>query len=192
VTTTGVPLDRTRQSGGMTTAYDAVVLCGGTARRLGGIDKPGLVVGGRPMLDTVLLAVMGASARVCVGDPRPVRVPAVWCREDVVGSGPVAALTAALPLVTADLVVLLAADLPLLTAGAVDALVAAGPGTVAVDDEGREQWLLGCWSTASLRNAVDGPSRLGDVLRPLVTRRLELAGRPWFDVDTAADRDAVD
>ncbi|MZF89845.1 NTP transferase domain-containing protein, partial [Streptomyces sp. SID5643] len=33
--------------------YDAVVLAGGAARRLGGADKPGVRVGGRPLLDRV-------------------------------------------------------------------------------------------------------------------------------------------
>ncbi|MDP3714195.1 MAG: NTP transferase domain-containing protein [Mycobacteriales bacterium] len=176
----------------MTPAYDAVVLCGGSARRLGGVDKPGLVVGGRPMLDTVLLAVASATVRVCVGAVRPVAGPVVWCQEDPPGSGPVAGLTAALPLVAAELVVLLAADLPLLTPAAVDALVDSGPGTVVVDDDGREQWLFGCWTTSSLRAAVGaGSSRLGEVLRPLVTLRLALPDRPWFDVDSEADRRAV-
>lgn len=179
-------------------SWDAVVLCGGAARRLGGVDKPGLVVGGRSLLDTVLLATAGASSRVCVGQPRPVAVPVLWCREEPAGAGPVAALAAALPLVTADLVVLLAADLPLLTAAVLDALVRSGPGTVLVDDEAREQWLLGCWTASSLRTAV-GPAagtggaagatsaRLGGVLGPLVTRRLLLPDRPWLDVDTEVD-----
>ncbi|MYQ48709.1 NTP transferase domain-containing protein, partial [Streptomyces sp. SID4985] len=39
---------------GTDTPYDAVVLAGGAARRLGGADKPGVRVGGRPLLDRVL------------------------------------------------------------------------------------------------------------------------------------------
>jgi molybdopterin-guanine dinucleotide biosynthesis protein A len=172
--------------------WDAVVLCGGAARRLGGIDKPGLVVGGRPLLDTVLVAVAGASGRVCVGPARSTALPVSWCREEPAGAGPVAALSAALPLVTAELVVLLAADLPLLAAATVDALLASGPGTVVVDDDGREQWLLGCWSASALRTAAgpaaaSGAVRLGEVLGPLVTRRLSLPDRSWLDVDTNAD-----
>lgn len=172
--------------------WDAVVLCGGSARRLGGIDKPGVVVGGRSLLDTVLLAVAGASGRVCVGPARPTALPVSWCREEPAGAGPVAALCAALPLVTADVVVLLAADLPLLTTATVDVLVGSGPGTVVVDDDGREQWLLGCWSASALRAAAGtaaaaGTVRLGEVLGPLVARRRSLPDRPWFDVDTDAD-----
>jgi ATP-binding cassette subfamily F protein uup len=33
--------------------FDAIVLAGGAARRLGGADKPGLIVGGRTLLDRV-------------------------------------------------------------------------------------------------------------------------------------------
>ncbi|MEU9382801.1 NTP transferase domain-containing protein, partial [Streptomyces sp. NPDC048279] len=41
-------------------AYDAIVLAGGAARRLGGADKPSVRVGGRPLLDRVLTACAGA------------------------------------------------------------------------------------------------------------------------------------
>ncbi|MGW7786766.1 NTP transferase domain-containing protein, partial [Streptomyces tricolor] len=47
--------------------YDAVVLAGGAARRLGGADKPGLRVGGRALLDRVLAACAGG------GGPGPAR-----------------------------------------------------------------------------------------------------------------------
>ncbi|WP_190199207.1 NTP transferase domain-containing protein, partial [Streptomyces djakartensis] len=39
-----------------TAAYDAIVLAGGAARRLGGADKPGVRVGGRALLDGVRAA----------------------------------------------------------------------------------------------------------------------------------------
>ncbi|MFB7936855.1 DUF6457 domain-containing protein [Streptomyces sp. NPDC056049] len=78
----------------MTTAYDAVVLAGGAARRLGGVDKPGLRVGGRALLDRVLAACAGARLTVVVGDPRPTVRPVRWTRERPAGTGPVAALAA--------------------------------------------------------------------------------------------------
>ncbi|WP_438949006.1 NTP transferase domain-containing protein, partial [Streptomyces harbinensis] len=34
--------------------FDAIVLAGGAARRLGGADKAAVTVGGRPLLDRVL------------------------------------------------------------------------------------------------------------------------------------------
>jgi molybdopterin-guanine dinucleotide biosynthesis protein A len=54
-------------------AFDAVVLAGGRAARLGGADKPGLVVGQRTLLGSAVSAVTeaGASRVVVVGPQRP-------------------------------------------------------------------------------------------------------------------------
>ncbi|PBO19632.1 molybdenum cofactor guanylyltransferase, partial [Streptomyces albidoflavus] len=53
-------------------AFDAVVLAGGGARRLGGVDKPGLRVGGRALIDRVLAACGQARMTVVVAAPREV------------------------------------------------------------------------------------------------------------------------
>ena len=53
--------------------FDAVVLAGGAAARLGGADKPGLDLDGRPLLAHVLDAVAAAPRRVVVGPPRDLR-----------------------------------------------------------------------------------------------------------------------
>ena len=50
----------------------AIVLAGGRASRLGGADKPGLVVGARTLLAAVLSAAIEAGAgHVVIGPPRP-------------------------------------------------------------------------------------------------------------------------
>ena len=170
--------------------YDAVVLCGGASRRMGA-DKAQLVHDGRTLLQVAVDAVADARTTVCVGPRRAVPGPR-WVREHPVGSGPVAALGAALPQLSAPVVVLLAADLPLVTPAAVRSLrahpagTAGWRGTVAVDDTGREQWLLSAWSVPALREAVRtaGSLRLRDVLGPLCDRRVVLPGRPWLDCDT--------
>ncbi|GGY42406.1 molybdenum cofactor guanylyltransferase [Streptomyces omiyaensis] len=90
----GHPRAAAAHTAGVTTAFDAVVLAGGAARRLGGVDKPGVRVGGRALLDRVLAACAGARATVVVGDPRPTVRPVRWTREERIGSGPVAALDA--------------------------------------------------------------------------------------------------
>jgi molybdopterin-guanine dinucleotide biosynthesis protein A len=149
------------------------------------------------MLDVALDALTGARRRVVVGD---VEVPAdvLLTREDPPGSGPVAALAAALPLVEAELCVVLAADLPFVTADHVAQLVAAvdGRSAVAVDAEGREQPLLAAYDTAALRAAlpddVEGaPMRV--VLERLARCQVHLTGEhdPWFDCDVPADLDAA-
>ncbi|MEU4233086.1 NTP transferase domain-containing protein [Nonomuraea sp. NPDC026600] len=223
--------------------YDAVILAGGQARRLGGLDKPGLSVGARAMIESVVLAASGARTVIVVGPERPLpgavragglegRPRIVFAREDPPGSGPVPALRAGLREVTAPRVVLLAGDLPYLRAGHVAELLHAssqaataeggggdvsedaavgdvsgghvgggdvngayesgghtGGGVVAVDDGGREQWLLSLWPAETLRRALDGYTgrSLRGVFGPLVHARVALPGRPWFDCDTMDD-----
>lgn len=180
----------------MADPYDAVILAGGAGRRMGGVDKPALELGGSTLLDRVIAAVPGADRVIVVGPQRPTSRAVVWTRESPPGEGPVAALAAALPHVGAPRVALLAADLPLLDAATVDRLLAAaGDGALLVDDTGRDQLLLGVWSSVVLRAAMPGQpagARLGAVLGPLITTRVyadRTAGSPapWSDVDTPED-----
>ncbi|WP_245178979.1 NTP transferase domain-containing protein [Streptomyces montanisoli] len=140
-------------------AYDAVVLAGGAARRLGGADKPAVRVGARSLLDRVLRACGGAGATVVVGGRRPTVRPVRWAREEPPGGGPVAALDAGVRCVTAETVLVLSADLPFLDPATVDALLgalAAGPGEAAllVDAEGRDQPLVAAYRTEPLRRGI--------------------------------------
>jgi molybdopterin-guanine dinucleotide biosynthesis protein A len=179
--------------------YDGVVLAGGAGRRLGGVSKPALIVGGHRLLDVALGAVRGADTTVVVGPPLPTPRPVRWCREQPAGGGPVAALAAALPLLQSTTVVVLACDLPFVTSDAVEQLVERRGGAVAalaVDLDGREQPLLACYSVAALRCAmpavVIGVSMrsLLDVLRaagPLEHVRLDGDRCPTVDCDTDAD-----
>jgi MobA-like NTP transferase protein len=115
--------------------FDAVILAGGRASRLGGADKPGLVIGSMTMAAAVTSAVAAAGARkvVLVGPPRPelseltATLPGrlTVTRENPPGGGPVPALRAGLAEVTAPWVAVLAADLPFLRAADVRELLAA-------------------------------------------------------------------
>lgn len=178
-----------------TPEFDAVLLAGGLARRLGGVDKPALKVAGTPLLVLTASAVEAAGRVVVVGPPHPDLPHATYVREDPPGSGPVPALRAGFAEVGAPWTVLLAADMPFLRPGHVAALLAAArragaDGAVFVDDDGRAQWLTGVWRTASLRRALDGyaGARLRGVLRGLrpVAVAVRDAGErpPWFDCDT--------
>ena len=81
-------------------------MAGGSARRLGGIDKCALPVGGAPVLARVVAACTGAAGVepadvVVVGPPRPsvtLPVGVRTVREDPPGGGPVAGLAAGLRL----------------------------------------------------------------------------------------------
>src|SRR5204863_90328 len=74
--------------------YDAIVLAGGAATRLGGADKPQLKVAGRSLLDRAVDAVHGAARIVVVGPEQQVDAAVTFCREDPPGGGPVAAIAA--------------------------------------------------------------------------------------------------
>ncbi|MEW2412375.1 NTP transferase domain-containing protein [Streptomyces sp. NPDC046866] len=168
--------------------YDAIVLAGGAARRLGGADKPGLSVGGRTLLDRVLDACPDAAATVVVGDRRPTARPVRWTREDPPGAGPVAALAAGLRQTTAELVLVLSADLPfldratvraLLTAPTTPATPATPDGALLRDPAGRDQPLVAAYRTEPLRReiallAAEHGTLTGLPLRAL-TAELELA-----------------
>ncbi|MGW2549927.1 NTP transferase domain-containing protein [Streptomyces sp. NPDC001635] len=157
--------------------YDAVVLAGGAARRLGGADKPGVRIGGRALLDRVLAACAGAATTVVVAEPRPTAHPVVWAREKPPGGGPVAALDAGLSRTTAGYVVVLSADLPFLDQQTLRRLLGGlassdAEGAVLTDGEGRDQTLVAAYRSAALRREL---ARLSDEhagLNGLPLRRL--------------------
>lgn len=169
--------------------WDAVVLAGGDARRMG-TDKLALDVGGRSMLDRVLDAVADADRVIVVGPRRDTDRPVVWCREDPPGTGPAAALAAGRAHVEAPIAVVVAGDQPLLTADLLARLRAAvdAGGAIAVDADGRPQWLCSAWRADALREA---PLAAGGSLRRA------FGALPWaavpadpmtvFDCDTEQD-----
>ncbi|MFI9640429.1 molybdenum cofactor guanylyltransferase [Micromonospora sp. NPDC051925] len=192
------------------TAYAAVVLAGGAARRMGGRDKPAVPVHGRPMRDRVLAAVADAVPRVLVGPAGPLPADVLVTREEPAGGGPVAATAAGLALLHpgTTVVALLAADLPLLTRPAVGVLLDAlaggsGPaadGVCLLDDQGHRQPLCGVWRVPPLRAALDrvaarragtlAGASMRELLGELTVRELAWSAAgppPWFDCDTDSD-----
>lgn len=119
---------------GLPARLAAVVLAGGRGSRLGGADKPGMVVGTRTLLTAVVSAAAGAGAGhvVIVGPSRPgIRAGAdtsckvEFVREDPPCTGPVAGLRCGLAGVHAPWVAVLAADMPFLRARHLLALLGA-------------------------------------------------------------------
>ncbi|WP_411103587.1 NTP transferase domain-containing protein [Streptomyces sp. cmx-4-9] len=138
-------------------SYDAIVLAGGAGRRLGGVDKPALQVGGRALLDRVLDACADARSTVVVGGRRATARRVEWAREDPPGGGPLAALDAGLRRSTAPLVLVLSADLPFLDRGTVGTLLEAaghGDGALLRDADGRDQPLVAAYRTEPLRREI--------------------------------------
>ncbi|ULR51968.1 NTP transferase domain-containing protein [Streptomyces deccanensis] len=185
-----------------TEVFDAVVLAGGAARRLGGTDKPAVRVGGRALLDRVLSACAGAGTTVVVAEPRPTARPVLWTREEPPGGGPLAALGAGLRHTTAPYVVVLSADLPFLDEGTVgrllDALMAdegTADGVLVTDPDGRDQPLVAAYRAEPLRRELARLAAEHDGLTGLPLRRLTAALRltritdplASFDCDTWDD-----
>ncbi|MBK6019505.1 NTP transferase domain-containing protein, partial [Streptomyces sp. MBT53] len=161
-------------------AYDAVVLAGGVARRLGGADKPGLRVGGRALLDRVLTACADARTTVVVADPRPTPRAVRWAREEPPGAGPVAALDAGLRHTTADTVLVLSADLPFLEPATVRRLLTAlrtggTEGVLLTDADGRDQPLVAAYGAQALRRELTALADEHGSLTGLPLRRLTAA-----------------
>ncbi|HMG28717.1 MAG TPA: NTP transferase domain-containing protein [Jiangellaceae bacterium] len=161
--------------GGSSGVWAAVVLAGGRGRRLGGVDKAALQVGDRSLLDTALAACSGAARTVVVGPTRPTGPAVRWALESPPGSGPVAALSAGIAELSAEVgvVVVLAADLPAVDVATVGRLleavdVATADGVALVDGTGRVQPLLAAYRLPALRRALN---EVGDG-RDLPVRRL--------------------
>ncbi|WTI15129.1 molybdenum cofactor guanylyltransferase [Streptomyces sp. NBC_00820] len=185
---------------GTAAPYDAVVLAGGAARRLGGADKPGVQVGGRALLDRVLAACADAATTVVVAGPRPTDRPVRWTREEPSGGGPVAALDAGLRLTTAEHALVLSADLPFLDTATVRRLLSTlretgADGALLTDADGRDQPLVAAYRTEALRHALADLAAAHDGLTGLPLRRLVGALRltrvpdalASFDCDTWDD-----
>jgi molybdopterin-guanine dinucleotide biosynthesis protein A len=198
--------------------FDAVVLAGGRASRLGGFPKPTLRFGGATLLEHALgavdqaraVAVVGPETSAVVVQPPPDGDGRLrWTLESPRFAGPVAALAAGLaalrqdPAGRAPWLALLAADLPR-AREALAPLVAAAAAepradvVLAEDDGGRAQPLLALYRRAPLERILaelDDDGGLADrPLRHLVARLTVLPLRlpPGLadDVDTwpAAER----
>lgn len=174
----------------------AIVLAGGTGRRLGGVDKATITIGGVALLDRVLSS-LGPVETVVVGPPRGGLGPNVRCvRESPAGSGPLAGLYAGLdafdelPL----WVRVAAVDQPWLTTGTWERLATAAIGHDAAflhDSAGGRQvcGVVRADALLALRpdpdQLVNGPLRR--VLDALDSAAVPAAGREAEDIDTAAD-----
>ncbi|HET6651364.1 MAG TPA: NTP transferase domain-containing protein [Nocardioides sp.] len=179
----------------------AVVLAGGTAARMGGVDKASIELDGVTLLERALAATLPAVEVVVVGAEVPTSRPVTWTREDPVGGGPAAGLLAGLDRFARppDLVCALAVDMPKVNAGTVARLtwaVEADPasdGAVLVDPGGRRQPLAAVYRVSSLQAArpVSRQDEHGLAVRRLVDG-LDLAdvaavGDEARDIDSWTD-----
>lgn len=189
--------------------FAAVILAGGTGRRLGVVDKAGLMVGGRTLLDRAIGAVQGAQQIVVVGpDPAAgfatsTQAPPVhFTREDPEGGGPAAGLLAGRDALAPAIArtVVLAVDMPGVTSATIERLVAAhqedGDGAFLHAPDGRRQ-LAGVVSTAALDRVRPPAETTSGLPMHRLLERLHLTvvpavGIEALDIDTWADLDQHD
>lgn len=178
----------------MAVDFAAVILAGGTAVRMDGVDKAGVEYAGRTLLEHALAAVSGAAEVVVVGDLVRTSRPATFVREDPPHGGPAAGLLAGRDALLTRPVYLavLAVDMPRVSAATFERLLAAADGrdgAFLADASGRRA-LAGVLDLAALDRARPGDVHglpLHRLLAPLDLA--EVAGEPGEarDVDTWAD-----
>ncbi|MEO5919923.1 MAG: NTP transferase domain-containing protein [Pseudolysinimonas sp.] len=179
--------------------FDAIIIAGGRATRLGGIDKTALLFDGRTLLQCALDAVRKAKRISVVGFGIDLeRAEGISQTEEKPRwGGPAAALGAGvrdLRHSRAELTVVIAADMPRV-AGAValllDAIDDDHDGVIAVDSTGRRQHLLGVYRTSALRQAVavagSANAAMREVTGAMLLRELAIPDELCADVDTPID-----
>jgi molybdopterin-guanine dinucleotide biosynthesis protein A len=175
--------------------YDAIVLAGGTATRLGGVDKPSIDIAGKTMLERVLDACSGARFTVVVGTRRPTGRPVTWTLEEPPHGGPLAGLAAGLAALPADAerVVVLAADMPFMTDEAIAGLLSESAGhdaAVFIDEDGKAQPLAGVYRVSALNAALRACGELRDRSVKRILDSLRAVTVP--DAGATRDCDTVD
>lgn len=183
-------------SGGVASApaTGAIVLGGGRSVRLGGVDKADVEVDGIALIDHVYAAVHGCTPVIAVGPNGIDRAGIHVVREDPPFGGPAAAVAAGvMALDDSDAVEawLLACDLPRaeeLVARLAEVPIPDGDdAVVAVDADGRMQWLAGRYRVSALRGAVAQHPKISGVSMRKLFEDLRL--HPVDDAGTALDLD---
>ena len=176
--------------------FNAVVLAGGTAARLDGVDKGSVEHRGRTLLTWALDSVIDAGEVVVVGDPVPTERPVTFVRESPRHGGPVAAMLTGRDALLRERpwLAVLACDMPYLTPATFRRLREASSGrdgAALFGPDGRRQ-LVFVVSAAALDGVRPGhEEQHGAALQPLMAQ-LDLAdvasvGDEHRDIDTWSD-----
>ena len=102
-----------------------VVFCGGTGRRLGGVEKPLIEVAGRPLLAWVLERLLKQVATVLLSgadDPAYARFGCEIVPDRVPGEGPLSGLATAVEVATTDWIFTCPGDSPYLAENLIELL----------------------------------------------------------------------
>lgn len=184
--------------------WNAIVLAGGRAARLDGVDKAGVEVHGRTLLTWSLDAVIDAREVVVVGDPVPTDRPVTFTREDPRYGGPVAALLTGLDAIhrPTPYVAVVAVDMPRLTPHTMRRLLDAArepsperddapDGAALLGPDGRRQLALVLATDRLQEVRPDHEAQHGMALRallePLDLVLVDAVGEEHRDIDTWSD-----
>ncbi len=175
----------------------AIVLCGGGARRMGGVDKPLVELAGKPLLGHVIDrlrpqvdAIVLAGARAS-DDYAQFGYPLVVDRQP--GQGPLGGFHAALPTVRTPWVLTVPADTPLLPMELVESLTPAcrHQGAAVVSAGARRQNLIMLLDKRRALSLVTFYEAGGRAARDWLTANnvptVELSAAGFFNVNTRAD-----
>ena len=142
----------------------AIVVVGGAGQRLGGVAKPWLRVGGVPIIDHILDAVLPHVQQCILVGQQPTtwaHSEVTWTQEEPAGSGPAAAIRAGLAVLNPDVseVLLLAGDAPFIAEPLAMLLDAEfTEDGIALEVDGRVQYLCARILRAGLEAASVKPS----------------------------------
>ena len=178
----------------------AVILAGGSARRLGGGDKPLLAVGGTPMLERVIAVLRPDTAALAIsanGDPARFAAFGLPVLPDAAfaGEGPLAGVLAGLDWaadIGAAALLTVPGDTPFVPAE-LPAALAPPPSCAA--SAGQVHHLVALWPVecrARLRALLStpGPRGVGRFAASIGMRRVAFPAGPWdrfLNVNTADD-----
>ena len=177
--------------------FAGVVLAGGTAARMGGIDKASVELHGRTLLELALDAFLDADEVVVVApESVPTDRPVTWVCEDPPRGGPVAGLLTGVDalLRRPRLIGVLAVDMPRVRAATMRRLreAAAGQdGAFLVGADGRRQLagVLDAAALAGVRPDLEGQHgmALHRLLHPLRLAQVAASGDEAVDIDSWSD-----
>lgn len=179
------------------TGFAAVILAGGTAARMDGVDKSSIELEGRTLLELAIDAFVDADEVVVVGpDSVPTARPVTTVREDPPRGGPVAGLLTGVDALLRPprLVGVLAVDMPRVTAYTMRRLreTARGHDGAFLTDAGGRRQLAGVLDAGRLAQVRPGLEEqhgmaLHRLLAPLDLAMVAPVGDEGIDIDSWAD-----
>ena len=137
--------------------WTAVILAGGRGHRLGDVEKAGLPLRGRSLLDHLLSQLPPEVPVIVVGPELQTMRPVTFVIEQPRYGGPVAGLAAALPLIATPGFALLATDMPRAGAvilGLIAMLNDEDEVLMPLDASGHRQQLCSALRTEAARSAI--------------------------------------